>query len=242
MQETYRMMRACTNEQLLARNLDDLVHEYKQTNDARQKNKLISTIFIKVYPMILKLQKKYYSLTAEQKMEHALFHLVKSLNNFTENKVKFSTFLHLHLSNQFSTLLTTEWTDKRAVFQNIVTDNDLALQTYCDNTIDDGYEQQEKQFIQEIKDSSYLSSEEKTFCTSVLSGFSKANEIGGLLNLAKRLKLKSKCVANPLIAMNKDAKEKAEDAAVKKYVTKIKEQLKQKRKKYHNLGIDIFRD
>ena len=36
---TFKLMRACTNEELLARDLNDIVAEYKITEDARKRNR-----------------------------------------------------------------------------------------------------------------------------------------------------------------------------------------------------------
>ena len=70
---TYDMMKRCTNDTYLNKELNELVVEYRNTTEARERNRLIATIFCKVYPMILKIQKTFYMLTPEQKMEHALY-------------------------------------------------------------------------------------------------------------------------------------------------------------------------
>ena len=45
--ETFKLMSACTNDEYLSRDIDSLVKEYRNTESAREKNRLIATIFCK---------------------------------------------------------------------------------------------------------------------------------------------------------------------------------------------------
>ena len=153
------------------------------------RNKVISAMFVKVFPMILKIQKKYYSLTNEQKVDHAIFHLIRSISYYkNDGKVKFSSFFHTHLCNQMKTLLTSQGSYKNAVWQNIVADNDNVLKWYSQNKVTKNMDMTEKYFLDNLKASCHLSSEEKDFCACVLAGYDKMQNIADKMNMSNPIK------------------------------------------------------
>lgn len=238
---TYKVISACTNQEYLKRDLDELVAEYRETDDARKRNKLIATIFCKLYPMILKLQKKFHTLTNEQKIEHALYHLVKSLNTYNPNKMKFSSFFYVHLTNQFKSLLTAELTAKRAVFQNISPNNDYHMQTYANTAMTKPFEKTDAGLLSDIKHATYLSSEEKNYCSCILAGIDSVSDIAKALKIDRIESMKRPLVSNPTEISDK---EKAVRRAklVAERVRKIKKSIQKKGIELGNKGIDIFRD
>lgn len=239
--ETFKLMSACTNDEYLSRDIDTLAKQYRETESARERNRLIATIFCKLYPMMLKISHKYFSLTNEQKTEHALYHLVKALERFDSKKMKFSSFFHTHFSNQMKSLLTAESSHKRAAFQNIVKHNDEALNVYSQTALDKDFKDSDLGLIEDIKNSSYLSTEEKEYCTCVISGVDTAKEISKMLNLNSRMPLK-KPLVNPLIVMDNNAQQELEEKTSLKNIKRIKDSIKQKVAAYKKDGINIFRD
>ena len=61
MYTTYKLMANCTNSTYLNMNLEDLCESYKKTESVTKRNKIVAAMFCKVYPMVLDIQKKYYS-------------------------------------------------------------------------------------------------------------------------------------------------------------------------------------
>lgn len=230
MYSTYKLMSNCTKKQYLDKSLEDLCKEYNATENAGIRNKIVAAMFIKVFPMIQKIQSKYYSLTNEQKVDHALFHLVRSIKYYKNNNVKFSSFFHTHLTNQMKTLLSSENSLKKAAFQNIVRDNDNVLTWYAKNESMKDYEQTERYMLQCLKDSSYLSTEEKEFCACVLAGYDKMATITEKLNLNERMS------TNPIKSVNINDFDTTKKIDTK-YARKIKKSLKEKYAKY---GDKIF--
>lgn len=242
MYSTFKMMSNCTNSYYLDKTLEDLVEEYrkleKQLEDnpkvsvKSEQNKIVAAMFVKVFPMILQIQKKYYSLTNEQKVDHALFHLIRSIKYYKNNNVKFSSFYHTHLTNQMKTLLTCQSNNKNAVFQNIVKDNDLVLNKYSRNKEENKpYEQQERTLVQDIKNSTRLSQEEKEFCLCYLMGYDKMQQICDKIHIKQRLN-----ITDPIKCMNIQDLEKQKKYDLK-HVRKIKKSLKEKYAIYKG---DIF--
>lgn len=245
MYSTYKMMSNCTNSFYLDKTLEELVEDYRALQEnitvvkKKEQNKIVAAMFVKVFPMILKIQSKYYSLTNEQKVDHAIFHLIRSIkyyngSNSKNKKVKFSSFFHTHLTNQMKTLLTTQNNNKNAVFQNIVEDNDWQLNKYIHGEMDNkSYDYQERTLINDIKTSTHLSQEEKEFCLCYLMGYNKMQQISDKLNLKQRLN-----VTNPI---NKNIQNEQDLEKQTQYqlrqVRKIKKSLKEKYAKYKN---DIF--
>lgn len=240
MYATYKLMVSCTNEQLLARDIDDLVSEYKVEMDARKRNKLIATIFCKIYPMIIKIQKKYYNLTPEQKMEYALFHLVKGLSQYDSKKMKFSSFFYLKLSNMMKTFVQVEYSPSKAANQNIVGNSDEVLRIYSETMSDREYDVSEQGLIRDIKGSKYLSSEEKEYCTCIVAGINKTEDIKKVLQLEKRNDFQKSLITKP----NLTAEEikVREDKQAQLRIKKIKDSIRKKHAQLKSQGINIFRD
>ena len=234
-------MSACTNSEYLSQDIDTLALAYQKTQSARERNRLIATIFCKLYPMMLKISRKYFSLTNEQKTEHALYHLVKALERFDNKKMKFSSFFHTHFSNQMKSLLTAESSHKRAVFQNIVKHNDEVLNVYAQTASDKEFKDSDLGLIEDIKNSSFLSTEEKEYCTCVISGVDTAKEISKMMNLDKRMPIKKPLISS-LIAVDETTKNLLEEKAMAKNIKKIKDSIRQKVDAYKKEGINIFRD
>ena len=236
MQATYKTITACVDKEYLKQSLEELVKAYKETNSARERNKLIATIFCKVYPTFLKIQKRFYSLTKEQKIEHALYHLIKGIQRYKcDKKVKFHTFLQTHWTNQMKSLLTMENSHKKAAFQNIVDNNDEILDYYTQNVATRDFEMTDEYCYMNIKDSELLSTEEKEFCECVLQGYTKTREIADKLQLDKRYGLKR--MTNPLVVMDTEKAKAADDKAALRRVRSIRDSIKQKLQKY---GKDLF--
>ena len=239
--ETFKLMSACTNKEYLSKDIDTLAIAYQKTQSARERNRLIATIFCKLYPMMLKISRKYFSLTNEQKTEHALYHLVKALERFDNKKMKFSSFFHTHFSNQMKSLLTSESNYKRAAFQNIVKHNEEALNVYVQSAPDKDFKDSDLGLIEDIKNSSYLSTEEKEYCTCVIQGVDTSKEISQMMNLNQRMPLKRPLISS-LISIDEDTKKLLEEKATAKNIKKIKDSLKRKMDAYKKEGTNIFRD
>lgn len=239
MYNTYKLMTSTTNDVYMGKTLEELVEFYKKTDDGRKRNKIIAAMFCKVFPMILKIQEKYYSLTNEQKVEHAIFHLIRSIRYYDskKNKVKFSSFFYTHLTNQMKTLLTAENSLKKAAFQNIVRNNDEVLNIYTQNAIDKTTEYSDEYFLQNLKNSTHLSSEEKEYLICQLQGYNKTKEIAKRLDLDNRYNLNRKAVTNPLAVMDLQKRQELDEKIAIRRIKKIRDSIK---KKYDKYGIEIF--
>lgn len=235
---TYKLMTSSTTEVYLGKTLEELVEDYKRTEDVRKRNKIIAAMFCKVFPMILKIQEKYYSLTNEQKVDHAIFHLIRSIRYYDskKNKVKFSSFYFTHLTNQMKTLLTAENSLKKAAFQNIVRNNDEVLNLYAQNAEDKMLEYSEEYFLKNLEENTYLSSEEKEYLTCQLAGYNKTKEIAQKLDLDNRYNLK-KAVTNPLAVMDLQKRQELDEKIAVRRIRRIRDSIKQKYEKY---GAAIF--
>lgn len=232
MYDTYKLMSSCTNSTYLNKELEELCEDYKATENVRTKNKIIAAMFCKVFPMILEIQKKYYSLTNDQKVEHALFHLVRSIRYYKNNNVKFSSFYHTHLTNQMKTLLTSENSLKKAAFQNIVRDNDNVLTWYTKNEPSKNYENSDEYMLQTIKNAPKLSSEEKAYCACIIAGYDKSSQIIEKLNLPPEPVKVKKNVTNPINEMSIEKQVQMEEKRQSRRIRKIKQSLKDKCLKY----------
>lgn len=226
MYETFKVMSNCTTPQYLEKELEELVEEYKKTTRMSVRNKIVAAMFVKVFPMILKIQKKYYSLTNEQKVDHAIWHLIRSISYYkNDGKTKFSSFYHTHLCNQMKTLLTSQSNYKNAVWQNMTADNENVLNWHAKNEACKNIELTDKYFLDNLKHSCHLSSEEKDYCACVIAGYDKMQSIAEKMH-----------VSNPLKNMNIQDLEKENKRELRK-IRKIKQSIKEKIKKY---GIDVF--
>lgn len=235
MYTTYKLMANCTNSTYLNMDLEDLCEGYKKTESVTKRNKIIAAMFCKVYPMVLDIQKKYYSITNEQKVEHALFHLVRSIKYYKQDgKVKFSSFFHTHLSNQMKSLLSSENSLKKAAFQNIVRNNDNVMNWYAKNEPIKSYEQSEIYVLENLKNSSYLSTEEKEYCACIIAGYDKVQQISEKLNLTNR-------VQDPIRNTKKEYTPeqiiKLQDSRNQKRIRDIRKSIKDKINKY---GIEVL--
>ena len=57
MYSTYQMMSNATNKQYLDKTLEELVEDYKKPNVTMSvKNKIFAAMFVKLFPMMLKIQ------------------------------------------------------------------------------------------------------------------------------------------------------------------------------------------
>ena len=95
--------------------------------------------------------------------------------------------------------------------------------------------------IEDIKNSSYLSTEEKEYCTCVIQGVDTSKEISQMMNLNQRMPLKRPLISS-LISIDEDTKKMLEEKATVKNIKKIKDSLKRKMDAYNKEGINIFRD
>lgn len=235
MYTTYKLMSAATNDTYLNKTLEELVEDYKKTNNQGIKNKVIAAMFCKVFPMILKIQEKYYSLTNEQKVDHAIYHLIRSIKYYKNNNVKFSSFYYTHLTNQMKTLLSAENNLKKAAFQNIIRNNEEVLNTYTQNTPDKTIDYSEQYFLDNLRNSTYLSSEEKEYCACILAGYTKTKEIANKLNFGERTKVRR--VTNPLMIMDMNKQQQLDEKFAERKIRKIRNSLKEKMQK---LGMIAF--
>lgn len=213
MYSTYKSMCSCTTKYYLDKDLEDLCTLYRGTCDAGKRNKIYAAMFCNLFPMMLKIQSKYYSLTNEQKVEHALWHLLRSIRYYKNNgKVKFATFFHTHFTNQMKTLLSTQNNLKNAAFTNIVKDNQLAMKNYSNSVSDKAMEHTDWYMTETINNSKYLSSEEKLLMNCMNQGFVKSRDIAYEMNR----------ITNP---MRKIIDEKAELRKVRKIKQNIKNKI-----------------
>lgn len=185
---TYKLMHSSTNSMYLDKDLEQLCQEFRQTKLRKKQDKIFAAMFCKVYPMILSIQKKYYSLTNEEKVDHAIFHLYRSIKYYDSTKhSKFSSFFNTHLTNQMKTLLTSHNSLGRAAFANLVTNNEDTINWYMESQTAKPYEMDEEYYIKnELMTNESLSSEEKEYCANILRGFSKGKEIATNMQLTRK--------------------------------------------------------
>ena len=173
-------------------------------------------------------------------MEYALFHLVKGLSQYDSKKMKFSSFFYLKLSNMMKTFVQVEYSPSKAANQNIVGNSDEVLRIYSETMSDREYDVSEQGLIRDIKGSKYLSSEEKEYCTCIVAGINKTEDIKKVLQLEKRNDFQKSLITKP----NLTAEEikVREDKQAQLRIKKIKDSIRKKHAQLKSQGINIFRD
>lgn len=244
MYNTYRMMLGNTNDTYLNKTLEELVEEYKEA-DKQDKvlkmNKIVAAMFCKVFPMILKIQERYYSITNEQKVDTAVYHLVRSIKRYKNKNVKFSSFYYTHLSNMMKSLLTAETSLKRVVWYNIVNNNEDVMKWYAKNAPTKEPEMSNDYFLKNLESSTYLSTEEKEYCRMILDGYNKSKEINDQFtqrNINLIYDNKNSKITNPLENKTPEELLKYQAQMEKKQLKRvrdIRDSIKQKHKQYGDI-------
>ena len=164
--------------------VQDLVIQFKGSEDKKEKDKIYSSLFCKLFPMIYKIQSKYISLTYEQKVEYTDLCLMNSLRNYKLNsKAKFMSYFYGNLSRCFLGFSKIQNTNtKKAVWNNIVTlDQDL-VKTILGNIPERKSFVDNFDFFDTLNNSSLLNSLEKDYCKLLYAGFSKVADLISIFN------------------------------------------------------------
>lgn len=115
MKETFDLLRPMAMPPFTEMSLEDLSIEYQYTMDPC----VLASAFIKLHDMIMRISKKYYSISTDDKSSIALVALDKALQMFDPGKgLKFITFFYTVLDNAYGVELGTQGRAIRCANQN----------------------------------------------------------------------------------------------------------------------------
>ena len=212
--DTYQMMTKYASKQYAKENMNNLAFRFRNTTDKIEKNKIYATLFVNLFPMMLKLQRTHLDIPNEEKVEICMEKLLTALKSFDHTKVKFSTYYHQCLSNQLLSQDTKQRCTKRKVWRRVISDE---LKT------DNAFKKikspisKDLKLIEKLKDSDLLTTTEKEYCACILAGYSTQKELQEKLKLAERMK--NITVDNPIY-----------NSVNSRLVNEVKNSLKQKLK------------
>ena len=185
---TYKIMSAHPCKELQDKTLEDLCLEYNQTTNMKLKNNIYRTMYCKLFPMMLNVQKNYPTLTNEQKVEVTMFILISTLRCYKgieKERTKFSTYYCTNLKNGMVTVINSMKCHKRCVWMNMI-DNAETVSYVLSTQKDKEKETTNNYFLDNLKSAKYLSTLEKEYCGCVLAGYTKLDELSELLDLNNR--------------------------------------------------------
>lgn len=186
--DTYRIMSSRLKPELQELELETLCEMYGKSTDPQERNDIYRTLYCKLFPMMLSVQKNYPMLSNAQRVEVTMMILISTLrcyNNKQGKKTKFSTYYCTNLKNGMMTQINSLHCSKRCVWLNMVEDENIS--TYIIGSQKTKPTEDTKDyFVENIKNNAKLSTLEKDFIECVLNGYTKPDDIERQLNLKDR--------------------------------------------------------
>lgn len=172
--ETYKLMQKVNTTLLKEKTLEEVVFLFQTTADGRVKNKCFAYIFCELFPMLLKIHKKYVNFNHEEKTEVVITCLERSIQRYKINtKTKFSTFLYGNIVNGFISYYERLNRNKNKVWLNIqrTTDNTnpLSKVKYVDNNL------RYNMFVNDLK--TIMEPEELSLCKLLMAGYKNKKDL-----------------------------------------------------------------
>lgn len=197
MYSTFKMMNAVEYPEFKDTTLERLCIMYDSEKNPVRRNKIIKTMYCKMFPMMFQIQEKYTQLSQEQKAEVTMFILLDSLKLFAKSgktKAKFSTYYYNNLENGMKTVCNSMACMKRKVWKHMVNVEEQLLTHLIDTNQVDRSMQTEKisdeELRESIKTTNDLNTVEKQYCEAVLDGCTRAADLGDRVSTFKDDKAK----------------------------------------------------
>ena len=168
--------------------LETLCEMYGKSTDAKERNDIYRTLYCKLFPMMLSVQKNYPMLSNSQRVEVTMMILISTLrcyNNKQGKKSKFSTYYCTNLKNGMMTQINSLHCSKRCVWLNMVEDEEKSSYILTSQK-NKPVEERTEYFMENIVNNTKLSTLEKDYINCVLNGYTKPEEIEKQLNLKHR--------------------------------------------------------
>ena len=229
---TYKAMTTSLSSDLKKKTAEELCFQYAQAKTNAEKHRIIRTMFVKLFPMIVTIYNKYDNVPDEDRAAHALTLIWYSIEKFNElKKTKFSTFYYNNLENAYRTSVTYYNAKKRSLWKNMINTEQEKITYILDSIKSLNYESTDDYYLDNIFRSSKLSVTEKAYCQAILEGYTKSDEVIERLRLKDRFK--NTPISNPISGtMSPEDLKKAQDDAVerqaKKYLSKLQKDLRTK--------------
>lgn len=172
--ETYKLMQKVNTTLLKEKTLEEVVFLFQTTADGRVKNKCFAYIFCELFPMLLKIHKKYNNFSHEQKTEEIIGCLERSANKYKpQTKAKFSTFVYGNTIRHLINVYAASNRNKNKVWLNIqhTTDNinPLSKVKYVDNNL------RYNMFVNDLK--TIMEPEELSLCKLLMAGYKNKKDL-----------------------------------------------------------------
>ena len=229
MYDTYKLMYQAKCTEYLNLDYNTLVEMFNNASNERVRNKVFASIFCKLFPLLFKVQKKFPTLTNEQKAEESLFMLYRSIKKFDpkKSKVKFSNYIYSNYQNTLINFRVMHDKRNERLWNNLYEANGITTQErkllYCENTTSSS---EFLSYLNNISHNNLLNTEEQIYCECILSGLTKANEILSELKLTTNpITKKVKGVYTPMVCSENKSKY---------YVRQIRKNLQDKFNKYES--------
>ena len=165
-------LREKLNEAELAKAPKEVITELsnKLIRPSKQRNDIYRTMYCKLFPMMLAVQKNYTTLTPVQRVEVTKMILISTLRCYSQNtkiKTKFSTYYMTNLKRGMLTQINSMKCNKRCVWSNMIENEEQSNYTLATQSTPDS-ELNIDTFLKHVDNSTYLSSAEKAYIHCVM--------------------------------------------------------------------------
>lgn len=143
----------------------------KLNRPAKLRNDIYRTMYCKLFPMMLSVQKNYTTLSPVQRVEVTKMILISTLRCYSQNpnarKTKFSTYYMTNLKRGMLTQINSMKCNKRCIWSNMIENEEqssyaLATQSTPDSDLSI------ETFLKNVDSSTYLSSAEKAYIRCIM--------------------------------------------------------------------------
>jgi len=196
----------------------------------KKRDEIYRTMYCKLYPMMLSVQKNYPMLTPVQRVEVTEMILISTLRCYSQQKkknTKFSTYYMTNLKNGMMTQINSMKCNKRSVWMNMIEDeeqSDYALATQSSNIDGDL-----SGLLKDIDGATSLSTLEKQYIKKVMEGYTKPEELASQMEIQKYVEApKPKIKKKGLITIPMEQKPFNKTKAGLNIIKKLKKSIKAK--------------
>lgn len=227
--DTLKLMNSCISKKYEDTPFEELVKIYQSTTNDKVHSAIVSTTFCRLFPMLFKIYNQFPTVPSEAKVEWILFSIMRIYRFWGtkgEPAAKFTTYLYGIVRNHINTEINVakckkRQTEKKLVYKEATDGSNL----HVNNASSFDGNRQTREFLENLKQATNLSSDEKEYCACVLAGYTKNEEIEEKMNFNTRFN--DQKMSNPL----------NEKRIKKRTVSDIRRSLK---KKFNVYDRDLF--
>ena len=142
----------------------------KMVKPSKQRNDIYRTMYCKLFPMMLTVQKNYTTLSPVQRVEVTKMILISTLRCYTRNKkikTKFSTYYMTNLKRGMLTQINSMKCNKRCVWSNMIENEEQSSYALATQSTPD-VELSIDTFLKGVDSSTYLSTAEKAYIRCIM--------------------------------------------------------------------------